>query len=99
MLIGSLEGHQVGVSYLQSGIAAVFEESKTNAAQFQLANIVESDQLVRDILNSGNSYLEIHVYLRNGLSGLQGNYIIKFHNLKGIKSGFYKHGFSTEITV
>ena len=34
---------------------------------------------------------------RNGLSGLHGNFIKKFHNITCVKSGFYKHGFSVGI--
>jgi hypothetical protein len=98
-LIASFEGHEVGISYLQSSLNALFEDSRTNAAQFRFFKIDTTDNEIREILNSSDSYLEVHVYLRNGLSGLQGNFIKKFHNSTCIKSGFYKHGFSTDITI
>lgn len=99
-LIASFEGYEVGISYLQGGLQALFEDTKTNAAQFRFFRIVNeagSDIKIKEILNSRNSYLEIHVYVRNGLSGLQGNFIKKYHNITSIKSGYYKHGFYTDV--
>lgn len=65
-LIGSYEASRKGVSYLQSAVISMFEDAKTNAAQFRLGGLVGEDQKIRDILSSHNSYLGIHVYLRNG---------------------------------
>lgn len=67
----------------------IFHRERTNTSG--------ADIKIKEILNSRNSYLEIHVYVRNGLSGLQGNFIKKYHNITSIKSGYYKHGFYTDV--
>lgn len=97
-LLGCYEGYKQGTPYLQSSIIALFEETKRNAAQMRIKRLVSEDKF-REVLNNSESYIEVHVSIRHGLSGLQGNFVKKFHNLSSIKSGVYSHGFDYRIKV
>jgi hypothetical protein len=97
-LVGHYHGRQEGASYLQSAFIAMFESTKTNAAQLRFRSLRDNaDAEIREILESQASYLEIHIVIRHGLSGLEGNFVKKYHHIKCIKSGIYEHGFSTKI--
>jgi hypothetical protein len=99
-LLGHYEGMQQGVNYLQSAFRAMFESTKTNALQLRFKSIMKddnADNIIREILDSTTCYLEIHISLRHGLSGIVGNSIKRYNNITSIKRGVYKHGFSLKI--
>jgi hypothetical protein len=99
-LVVHLKGVESGTSYLQSALLALFDQTRTNAAQLRfhaLDNV--ADQKIKEILESETSYLEIHVSVRHGLSGIQGNYVKKYHNMSNVMKGYYKHGFLTGIKL
>ena len=92
------EGYKSEVSYLQTPIIGIFEMSKTNAAQLRFKTLISSaDDKVKNVLESEDSYLEVHISVRHGLSGLEGNYVKRYHNSSCIKRGYYEHGFKSGI--
>jgi hypothetical protein len=98
-LLGHYEGNKSTVSYLESALFSVFESTKTNAAQIRFKIMMgdEADLAVKNVLEADDSYLEVHLTIRHGLSGLQGNYVKRFDNISCIKRGFYAHGFRIGI--
>lgn len=97
-LIGRHEGIAGSVPYLESAFVSIFKENKLNAAQLRFVTLGEgTDEKIRKVLDAENSYLEIHVTIRHGLSGLKGNYVRRYHNLTDLKSGFYEHGFRSGV--
>ncbi len=96
-LIGTYETYKVGIPYLESGFLASMEKEKTNAAQFRLSKMLAQGIDMKKLLGRTNSYVEVHVIVRHGLSGIKANFVKKFHNTTFIKSGYYAHGFNINI--
>lgn len=97
-LIGRHEGIAGSVPYLESAFISLFRENKLNAAQLRFITLSpDTDEKIKQVLDAEDSYLEIHVTIRHGLSGLKGNYVKRYHNSTGLKLGFYEHGFKTGI--
>lgn len=94
-LIGKYVGAEGGTPYLQSAIYGLFEETRTNAAQLKFYKILE-DRAIREVLDS-DGHLLVHLNIKHGLSGLQGNFIKRYHNESCIRKGYYEHGFRTGI--
>jgi hypothetical protein len=84
------------VPYLESGLKALFDDAKRNAAQVRINRFVD-DTKIKELLKSEHSYIVVHVSLRYSLSGLQSNFSKKYHNTGCIKKGFYEHGFGTGL--
>ncbi len=96
-LMGSYEGFEQGTPYLESGILSLFQYTKRNAAQVRIKRLVDSDDVFKSALQS-DSFVELHISFRHGLSGLQGHYIKRYHSINCIRSGMFGHGFDTRIS-
>lgn len=96
-LLAHYHGINEGTPYLQSALIASFEDTKTNAAQVRLKRLSVSDEDIKKALNGGHTYIQIHVTIRHGLSGLQGNFVKKYHNYSCVLTGFYGHGFDSSV--
>ena len=99
-LLGHYEGMAQGINYLKSGFKSMFDSTKTNAIQLRVNSVLQKengDQIIKDILASQTSYLEIHISLRHGLSGIVGHVVKRYNNSLCVKNGVFKHGFSLAI--
>lgn len=105
VLLCHYEGIQKGTGHLQSAFRALFSDTKLNAVQFRFRKLLgdgqaendEADKKIKKILKSSSSYIEIHVSVRHGLSGLMGNSVKRYHNQACIKKGIFEHGFKTGV--
>lgn len=95
--LGSYDGFETGPAYLQSALKAINDNVKRNAAQIRVRSLVKNEEDFIKALDSNDSFIEIHVSVRHGLSGLQEHYIRRFHNPGCIKPGYYGHGFDTKV--
>lgn len=105
VLLCHYEGIQRGTGHLQSAFRALFSDTKPNAVQFRFKKLLgssqweneQADEMIKTILKSSSSYVEIHVSVRHGLSGLLVNSVKRYHNQACIKKGIFDHGFKTGI--